>query len=210
MFQSTHPRRVWLAALWCSDGCCNSFNPHTHEGCDWILHYRLEKEEFQSTHPRRVWLGSSVSVCRCGLFQSTHPRRVWLWGGFGGGKPPRFQSTHPRRVWQPTLNAIVYECKVSIHTPTKGVTNGNWRTIADSRVSIHTPTKGVTRQWQAAFLLDFVSIHTPTKGVTDGRFRHSRILQVSIHTPTKGVTHKICNDHYRNEFQSTHPRRVWP
>ena len=35
-FQSTHPRRVWLTVDWV--GCiCESFNPHTHAGCDSAL-----------------------------------------------------------------------------------------------------------------------------------------------------------------------------
>ena len=34
--------------------------------------------------------------------------------------------------------------KVSIHTPTKGVTLLFWGLLKDVEVSIHTPTKGVT------------------------------------------------------------------
>ena len=34
-------------------------------------------------------------------------------------------------------------------------------------VSIHTPTKGVTQSWWAVYQYIIVSIHTPTKGVTD-------------------------------------------
>ena len=46
MFQSTHPRRVWLRVRWMTYSS-RSFNPHTHEGCDGSLnlvvsfHYRF-------------------------------------------------------------------------------------------------------------------------------------------------------------------------
>ena len=99
MFQSTHPRRVWLPKLngkkyW----LC--FNPHTHAGCDNQALYIIRNELFQSTHPRRVWqslktidygqesfnphthAGCDSNTARVNpnlsLFQSTHPRRVWL------------------------------------------------------------------------------------------------------------------------------------
>ena len=101
--------------------------------------------------------------------------------------------------------------KVSIHTPTKGVTrllsctsieirgfnphthegcdDGVTRAFNSlNQVSIHTPTKGVTRLQTIPEWYKWVSIHTPTKGVTDP-FRHYHIkIEVSIHTPTKGVT----------------------
>ena len=54
MFQSTHPRRVRLAALLA------------------FCHYYM----FQSTHPRRVRLDSRRDVFADCRFQSTHPRRV--------------------------------------------------------------------------------------------------------------------------------------
>ena len=57
-----------------------------------------------------------------------------------------------------------------------------------SRVSIHTPTKGVTPMFQQVLALIWVSIHTPTKGVTYIRYTHTHTYIVSIHTPTKGVT----------------------
>ena len=56
--------------------------------------------------------------------------------------------------------------KVSIHTPTKGVTYKMGRDIKDKVVSIHTPTKGVTNAADIHISSAEVSIHTPTKGVT--------------------------------------------
>ena len=79
----------------------------------------------------------------------------------------------------------------------------------ECKVSIHTPTKGVTfYHWFYGFI-NLVSIHTPTKGVTDDRPLHLRLRQVSIHTPTKGVTQINSAHQIAGGFQSTHPRRVW-
>ena len=99
---------------------------------------------------------------------------------------------------------------ISIHTPTKGVTDLEKALTVQAKISIHTPTKGVTNK---AFLISchqLISIHTPTKGVTKCHFRnwsyannfnpHShegsdhgvttafKGIIISIHTPTKGVT----------------------
>ena len=101
MFQSTHPRRVWLM---------------TTVGAAY-------KMLFQSTHPRRVWLRdgnlSSITI----KFQSTHPRRVWLLAKDIDLARSKFQSTHPRRVWLVLLSRRKPTRYVSIHTPTKGVTS---------------------------------------------------------------------------------------
>ena len=76
------------------------------------------------------------------------------------------------------------------------------------KVSIHTPTQGVTF---ASVLVDTdieVSIHTPTQGVTNkARIRVAR-LHVSIHTPTQGVTVSFSKLIPSLKFQSPHPRRV--
>ena len=100
MFQSTHPRRVWQGNK-LPTYHRNSFNPHTHAGCDIIQlsrnSYRMVSihtptqgvtdrhqskggmRMFQSTHPRRVWHQTNNQHYKHKLFQSTHPRRVWLW-----------------------------------------------------------------------------------------------------------------------------------
>ena len=208
-FQSTHPRRVWLIAY---------------------LYYSYEYK-FQSTHPRRVWLEIQAVAQNEHEFQSTHPRRVWRKLPLGHLAWRQFQSTHPRRVWlEKRKNIFLKDCfnphthegcdiidikinvlqKVSIHTPTKGVTKDIRTIIKHSIVSIHTPTKGVTlsaHDWHYTrqcfnphthegcdhmhnnrLLYHHVSIHTPTKGVTSKRTREVAACFVSIHTPTKGVT----------------------
>ena len=55
LFQSTHPRRVWLR-VGCLVEYFTCFNPHTHAGCDFDqLGMQAVPALFQSTHPRRVW-----------------------------------------------------------------------------------------------------------------------------------------------------------
>ena len=162
--------------------------PHTHEGCDFSkLQCSRQRPEFQSTHPRRVWRTGGVHTASCTAFQSTHPRRVWHSFTFCLEVAIGFQSTHPRRVWL----------------------NGNWRTIADSRVSIHTPTKGVTLNKRIHHNVDwFQSTHPrrvwlDNKGTneTKGEFQSTHPRRVWPKTGRKGSMDIL--------FQSTHPRRVW-
>ena len=104
LFQSTHPRRVWhdyKGYRW----KYASFNPHTHEGCDFGKHNTNKTNDmFQSTHPRRVWQTYGYAPRYVELFQSTHPRRVWLDASVSLQKSQEFQSTHPRRVWRLVVN----------------------------------------------------------------------------------------------------------
>ena len=144
-----------------------------------------------------------------------------------------FQSTHPRRVWLCLLKKAHLPRRVSIHTPTQGVTSFHVPPQLDKHVSIHTPTQGVTFASWAKTAPNKVSIHTPTQGVTTGIWLSCHCYgRVSIHTPTQGVTatwwltwaaassfnphtHAGCDllvqpsSIKRWLFQSTHPRRVW-
>ena len=161
--------------------------------------------EFQSTHPRRVWLGANYAEIGFAMFQSTHPRRVWPLTLGMQNWMFEFQSTHPRRVWHLALTRFDRFLKVSIHTPTKGVTEFWPQLVHTEIVSIHTPTKGVTvcchsqsnktkfqsthprRVWRFPFRRisceRSVSIHTPTKGVTRRlRYRRHRDLCFNPHT----------------------------
>ena len=122
-FQSTHPRRVWLTIKFLSQQIIDvsihtptkgvtrltkmlnyilvSFNPHTHEGCDY--RFRIGERFLLSFNPHThegCDIIDMMSVSHLSVFQSTHPRRVWLMF----------------RRW------IVWARQVSIHTPTKGVT----------------------------------------------------------------------------------------
>ena len=70
-----------------------------------------------------------------------------------------FQSTHPRRVWQYD-DFEIRAIRVSIHTPTKGVTANGGKPVESQLVSIHTPTKGVTRELPRTLVnLKFQSTH---------------------------------------------------
>ena len=80
------------------------------------------------------------------------------------------------------------ECfKVSIHTPTQGVTP-NFSLINDKKgfnPHTHAGCDWSTKGWE---YFKTVSIHTPTQGVTQvSSYGNVRSL-VSIHTPTQGVT----------------------
>ena len=101
-----------------------SFNPHTHEGCD--FYYFIKKYRFLR-------------------FQSTHPRRVWLPLGGGVGSPPEVSIHTPTKGVTLRLHHHIEHVAVSIHTPTKGVTDLLTFSCDFCRVSIHTPTKGVTK-----------------------------------------------------------------
>ena len=99
VFQSTHPRRVWLMIT----PCCVIYS------------------SFQSTHPRRVWHVIQQTIWKKYQFQSTHPRRVWpavpaaghLYAGFN---PHTHAGCDHRQGLPPVKNMV------SIHTPTQGVT----------------------------------------------------------------------------------------
>ena len=185
-FQSTHPRRVWLSDCFYPP-IMISFNPHTHEGCDLEDYCAKHNLKFQSTHPRRVWLYINWANKRANVFQSTHPRRVWPIGCKLEIRVLEFQSTHPRRVWHLFRVAFLFHLCVSIHTPTKGVTqHWQYRPKCDNRFNPHTHEG-----------CDFTIFHDLA------------VWGVSIHTPTKGVTSEIGKAITRIAFQSTHPRRVW-
>ena len=100
-FQSTHLHEVWptwiiaLYMSWC-------FNPHTYMRCDLEMLKSLTKFiMFQSTHLHEVW---HCPPCFPQFWQM-------------------FQSTHLHEVWHDDNLRLVYEGKVSIHTPTWGVTS---------------------------------------------------------------------------------------
>ena len=78
MFQSTHPRRVWPYKI--IQRCkWNSFNPHTHAGCD----------------RRTCNIGNSKAAVSIHTPTQGVTIVEWFTGVFD-----MFQSTHPRRVWQ--------------------------------------------------------------------------------------------------------------
>ena len=165
MFQSTHPRRVWPSPpVVIASG--KSFNPHTHAGCDVLSVQYLSDVQFQSTHPRRVWLQLERGTIATDWFQSTHPRRVWQKHTIMKTFDSLFQSTHPRRVWLQLTYIKIFCICFNPHTHA-GCDLLNLHINHLKRVSIHTPTQGVTDypSWLPSEIC--VSIHTPTQGVTN-------------------------------------------
>ena len=80
--------------------------------------------------------------------------------------------------------------------------------LLPKKVSIHTPTQGVTVMECELCVYRQVSIHTPTQGVTIEIIVDLLVSKVSIHTPTQGVTGMQAVPALNLQFQSTHPRRV--
>ena len=145
-----------------------SFNPRTHEGCDFLClgltsvatmfqstHPRgvrltiIAKQSgfmlFQSTHPRGVRLSFRLRFFTCTTFQSTHPRGVRLLETRNHVQTKEFQSTHPRGV-RPFIHVGSFvNGEVSIHAPTRGATCLIILFIKKLFVSIHAPTRGATK-----------------------------------------------------------------
>ena len=143
MFQSTHPRRVWLIGF---------IKPHeiqrfqsTHPRRVWLWWCVMAHHvfEFQSTHPRRVWLIGFIKPHEIQRFQSTHPRRVWLWWCVMAHHVFEFQSTHPRRVWLYIQLCLWLWIRFNPHTHA-GCDGASQTDSKCKTVSIHTPTQGVT------------------------------------------------------------------
>ena len=124
-----------------------SFNPHTHEGCDMIL--------------------CVTRICTSSFNPHTHEGcddTCTITISFSNGFNP-----HTHEGCDPDEEVRLQTQQVSIHTPTKGVTQDCvickrsdmfqsthprrvWRFIILNKltpinVSIHTPTKGVTHGW---------------------------------------------------------------
>ena len=121
-----------------------------------------------------------------------------------------FQSTHPRRVWHCLRFLSMLSYKVSIHTPTKGVTCRAHMFIKHQRFQSTHPRRVwlIFVRWCTVFWA-FQSTHPR-------RVWHAN----SSANPLSGEfqsTHprRVWQDADGNKtlfpkFQSTHPRRVWP
>ena len=152
-------------------------------------------------------MGSENKICF--LFQSTHPRRVWQVLLSSSGGSSSFQSTHLRRVWQIVLIVVRLRVLVSIHTPTKGVTQD----FCDYYKYLKFQSTHPRRVWHAEAMIYYH--HPKFQSTHPRRVWHAQgcidtfSSCVSIHTPTKGVTLVSEIIYGTPWFQSTHPRRVW-
>ena len=196
----------------CDYGCLytysprHCFNPHTHAGCDNV--HNVSGASFPvsiHTPTQGVTFLYICNVFRICFNPHTHA---------GCDNPlPRLTRVHNR--FNPHTHAgcdsrsiiKITESKVSIHTPTQGVTMENQMLIQLFSVSIHTPTQGVTGRAARAASQEGFNPHTHA-GCDFDLFLCVDIYRVSIHTPTQGVTNSHCIFNCHSLFQSTHPRRV--
>ena len=144
----------------------DSFNPHTHEGCDL---------SYPSTDTRTLSFNPHTHE-GCDIYE------LFLKSSLSCFNPHTHEGCD--------IDILPYNWGdlVSIHTPTKGVTSVIFRTVATANVSIHTPTKGVTNGVLPTAQFGKVSIHTPTKGVT---FRRKK--DFFLHYSFNPHTHEGCD-----------------
>ena len=129
MFQSTHPRRVWRFGVKI-DRTHLSVSIHTPtKGVTAVIEMYCYIKKFQSTHPRRVWPDVAASVVRYDRFQSTHPRRVWLPCSSPIGCKPLGFNPHTHEGCDAAYRPALIALRVSIHTPTKGVTRNKLQNL---------------------------------------------------------------------------------
>ena len=188
MFQSTHPRRVWLGDTVFQHHHLQSFNPHTHAGCDGTQSW-LAFDFVVSIHTptQGVTLQMDVSTRHALKFQSTHPRRVWREASTYSFTFACF-NPHTHAGCDRAETAYRGRGLVSIHTPTQGVTYRQAEAIITHCFNPHTHAGCDTYRPEEGWERQTVSIHTPTQGVTVCIDRLPSGASVSIHTPTQGVT----------------------
>jgi len=115
VFQPTHPRRVWRPL---KTGVVNRIKISTHtpaKGVTFLTVKRPNAGRFQPTHPRRVWL------TKC---------RAWE-------MVPNF-NPHTREGCDSNMTDNRSLCKISTHTPAKGVTCWSIGRHGDSYFNPHT------------------------------------------------------------------------
>ena len=142
--------------------------------------------KFQSTHLHEVWRWVYMKIIRLRMFQSTHLHEVW---------PIEYIFSR----WQLSFNPHTYmRCDDIIES-----------IRINLKVSIHTPTWGVTLHLLHTSVMSHVSIHTPTWGVTStrGQYRGNWKFQ-STHLHEVWLNFYILRACF-SKFQSTHLHEVW-
>ena len=158
MFQSTHPRRVWPYKI--IQRCkWNSFNPHTHAGCDNVDLMCMNSQcvsihtPTQGVTPFQIYIEPQLR------FQSTHPRRVWLRTAIISNSMTGF-NPHTHAGCDLSSTKLFSSLIVSIHTPTQGVTNCRFRKITTSKFqSTHPRRVWLCLQWRFCCDCSFQSTH---------------------------------------------------
>ena len=210
MFQSTHPRRVWLiitvilikqyqVSIHTPTQGVTLFQPlsltrlrvsiHTptqgvtslSQSVSLIKGVSIHTPTQGVTYTIFIWYSTSG-------FQSTHPRRVWLMNGNMPLIILLFQSTHPRRVWHRKRRNVGRTGGFQSTHPRR-VWRFGINAIATSLCFNPHTHAGCDLDTSEQLRKAEVSIHTPTQGVTGFFFFHVYFIHfVSIHTPTQGVT----------------------
>ena len=125
-------------------GIIPSFNPHTYMRCD--IRKGIPRQSTRSFNPHTYMRCDPACVHRRKIqiwFQSTHLHEVWRFHGIKQTLRSRFQSTHLHEVWQCEKGDRAMETSFNPHTYMRCDTD-NKRQMLNTKVSIHTPTWGVT------------------------------------------------------------------
>ena len=134
----------------------------------------------------------------------------WGWMTRGVGRKA-FQSILPQGEWRHSPHSLAAWQQISIHTPTRGVTDHGHSDIAYTVISIHTPTRGVTGCGKYSTWPDTISIHTPTRGVTFTVKKLGKAVNTFQSTLPQGEWHIwLIIILAQVIFQSTLPQGEWP
>ena len=126
------------------------FNPHSHKGSDHIFNTIPILMNYFNPHSHK---GSDVSS-------------IVLFG------KAMYFNPHSHKGSDLELCPKIDVRGISIHTPTRGVTDMAKAFGLKEKISIHTPTRGVTTTCPPFSFVISISIHTPTRGVTKGGYRY--------------------------------------
>ena len=157
MFQSTHPRGV-RHNLGFTTYLYRSFNPRTHEGCDF----------------------SSCFCCRC-LFVSIHAPTRGATFEIEKSFPNRGFNPRTHEGCDKEIQNSNDWSFVSIHAPTRGATFNQAQMFKALAVSIHAPTRGATSTYHRKDGIALVSIHAPTRGATAYSAKYRILIYKSSH-----------------------------
>ena len=164
------------------------FNPHTHEGCDSELEWKINKLEVSIHTPTKgvtvctesQWAESVVSI-------HTPTKGVTTSTVNCSAAIPLFQSTHPRRVWH--VAAVVAVAATCFNPHTHEGCDMTRPTLLNRQTSFNPHThEGCDFRGEDRRTAEYVFQSTHPRRVWP--LLYYRDIQLFL-------------------FQSTHPRRVW-
>ena len=142
-FQSTHLHEVWLLASIISASKSWFQSTHLHEVWRSKGDHKRDTWPFQSTHLHEVWPCLLSKSSYLSLFQSTHLHEVWLGYQSIPAVTFLFQSTHLHEVWLSCAPNSDLDIGFNPHTYMRCDLVASAK-VPHTKVSIHTPTWGVT------------------------------------------------------------------